>query len=323
MNLSHTEEALPESVCQDLNIDDLCERVDYTSSCIGRQYLYHILCTDKVSDVARHEPFIEQLQADHQLRNQLVNALQKLNKADAYSIVDILAEEEHAYSRGYLLLLQLCRWLPALFLILIFQIPASPVPFLCLLVSYLLNGYLHFINLLTAKTLHTCFAKEFRIDMHRRLYSVIHTEDNLPEGKSYFFQEVENVKAALEKGKEGKYLLIFDELFKGTNTMERIAINHAVLSALAKADNLVLASTHDLELTDLLHDQYELYHFSETIAADKLRFDYKLKRGAGKEGNAIWILELCGYPSELVRMAKDVLRQREITRPEAEQKHMQ
>lgn len=81
--------------------------------------------------------------------------------------------------------------------------------------------------------------------------------------KSYFFKEAENVKAALDKGKEGNYLLIFDELFKGTNTVERIAINSAVFSELAKADNLILASTHDLELTGLLNNQYELYHFSE------------------------------------------------------------
>lgn len=44
---------------------------------------------------------------------------------------------------------------------------------------------------------------------------MIHTEDNLLEGKSYFFKEVENVKAALDKGKKGNYLLVFDELFKG------------------------------------------------------------------------------------------------------------
>lgn len=163
------------------------------------------------------------------------------------------------------------------------------------------------INLLTAKTLNTCFAKEFRIDMRRCLYSVIHTEDGLLEGKSYFFKEAENVKAALDKGKEGNYLLIFDELFKGTNTVERIAINSAVFSELAKADNLILASTHDLELTGLLNNQYELYHFSEKIVDDQLLFDYKLKKGVAKEGNAIKILELCGYPSSLIRTAKNTL----------------
>lgn len=132
LNLLDTKEALPDSVRADLNIDNLCEEIDYTSSCIGRQYLYHTLCTDKISDIASQEQFIEKLQADHLLRNQLVTALQKLNKPDAYSIVDILAEEEHYYSHYYLLLIQICRWLPVLFLILMFQFSSSPVPLILL-----------------------------------------------------------------------------------------------------------------------------------------------------------------------------------------------
>ena len=48
-------EALSETVCEDLNLDDLCEQLDYTSSCVGRQYLYHILCTDKISDVTAQD----------------------------------------------------------------------------------------------------------------------------------------------------------------------------------------------------------------------------------------------------------------------------
>lgn len=93
LSFGDAKEALSETVCEDLNLDDLCEQLDYTSSCVGRQYLYHILCTDKISDVTAHEQFIEQLQTDYLLRNKLVNALQKLNKPDAYSIVDILAEK--------------------------------------------------------------------------------------------------------------------------------------------------------------------------------------------------------------------------------------
>ena len=77
LSFGDAKEALSETVCEDLNLDDLCEQLDYTSSCVGRQYLYHILCTDKISDVTAHEQFIEQLQTDYLLRNKLVNALQK------------------------------------------------------------------------------------------------------------------------------------------------------------------------------------------------------------------------------------------------------
>ena len=159
-------------------------------------------------------------------------------------------------------------------------------------------------NLLLGKVLNTCFAKEFRIDLSRRIYSVIHTEDDLIRGKSFFLKEVENVKKAIDMSNDGKYLLVFDELFKGTNTIERIAINYALLSDFAKSDHIILASTHDNEITTLLQDKYDLYYFSETVADTQLEFDYKLKKGVDREGNAIKILKLYKYPDSVVSMAE-------------------
>ena len=167
------------------------------------------------------------------------------------------------------------------------------------------------INLMTAKALNTCFAHRYEMDSSFKLYSVIHTEDDLLEGKSYFFKEAENVKNALQQGESGHYLLIFDELFKGTNTTERIAINAATFSKLADAGNIVLASTHDLELAEILKDKYDLYHFCETVADNKLSFDYTLKPGVVKEGNAIRILELCGYPKDVVDAARTIANKKE------------
>ena len=40
LSFGDAKEALSETVCEDLNLDDLCEQLDYTSSCVGRQYLY-------------------------------------------------------------------------------------------------------------------------------------------------------------------------------------------------------------------------------------------------------------------------------------------
>ena len=161
-------------------------------------------------------------------------------------------------------------------------------------------------NLITAKALNTCFAHRYEMDLSFQLYSVIHTEDDLLEGKSYFFKEAENVKNALKRGEYGHCMLIFDELFKGTNTTERIAINAATFSKLADAENIVLASTHDLELAEILKDKYDLYHFCETVADNKLSFDYTLKPGVVKEGNAIRILELCDYPEDVINIARNI-----------------
>jgi DNA mismatch repair ATPase MutS len=66
-----------------------------------------------------------------------------------------------------------------------------------------------------------------------------------------------------------------------------------------------MVSTHDLELTDLLKKQnFELYHFSETIENEKLLFDYKIKPGKPKSGNAIKILDLYDYPKEIIDNAR-------------------
>lgn len=143
-HLSQKEGGLPENVRHDLNIDDLYDRLDYTSSGVGRQYLYHLLCTDKVSEVCDYEPLMERFQADEALRKLLTEVLAKLNKPASYTVVDVLAEERHTYSRRYLFLLQVCRWLPLLFLSFTLLTDVPAVPFVLLILSYMVNGYLHF-----------------------------------------------------------------------------------------------------------------------------------------------------------------------------------
>ena len=101
-------------------------------------------------------------------------------------------------------------------------------------------------------------------------------------------------------------LFILDEVFKGTNTIERIASAKAILSYLNKKNNLVFVSTHDVELSALLATQYELYHFAEAIENNQFYFDHKLKAGALKTSNAIRILELYNYPAEIIEEAQKI-----------------
>ena len=71
----------------------------------------------------------------------------------------------------------------------------------------------------------------------------------------------------------------------------------------AEKGNLVLTSSHDIELSNLLSNNYKSYHFCEAVKEDVLYFDYKLKTGITTERNAIKLLESCGYPPELTRSA--------------------
>ncbi len=163
------------------------------------------------------------------------------------------------------------------------------------------------LNLLSAKVLGTCFARSFTISTNLKLLSAIHTTDNLVEGKSYFLQEVEQVKEMIDAASKGSSLFLLDEPFKGTNTKERVAIGKAVLSSLGKDGNIVFVSTHDLELGKLLEDEYDLYYFSESVKNDELLFDYKLKKGVATERSAIKILEIYDYPKTVIQDAYSIM----------------
>jgi len=65
----------------------------------------------------------------------------------------------------------------------------------------------------------------------------------------------------------------------------------------------VFVSTHDIELAELLKDEYELYHFCETVDNSSIDFDYQLKKGPLKKRNAIRILEINGYPKTIIEDA--------------------
>ena len=161
------------------------------------------------------------------------------------------------------------------------------------------------INAILGQTLDFCFAKRFEIPFFK-IYSSIRISDNLLKNTSYYLEEVVRIKELIDASKQNDCcLFILDEIFKGTNTVERIAAGKSILSYLNKKNHIVMVSTHDLELTDLLKKQnFDLYHFSETIENDQLMFDHKIKPGRPQNGNAIKILELYDYPPEIIEASK-------------------
>jgi DNA mismatch repair ATPase MutS len=163
------------------------------------------------------------------------------------------------------------------------------------------------INSILAQTLHFCFADVYSAPYYK-VYSSIRITDDLLDNTSYYLQEVLNIKELIDTSNDtNPCLFVLDEIFKGTNTVERISGGKAILSYLNKEQHTVFVSTHDIELTELLQkENYELFHFSEQIENNKLFFDHKIKKGKLKTRNAIKILELYKYPSEIIRDAKNI-----------------
>ena len=160
------------------------------------------------------------------------------------------------------------------------------------------------INAILAQTINIAFAKKFVISK-LKVHSAVRISDSLLDETSYYYKEVKTVKDMIGECDSGNpNLFLLDELFKGTNTVERIAAGKATLTYLNRGNNLVFVSTHDIELVELLNSTFNYFHFSETIEDEKLRFDYKLKGGKLSNTNAIRILELNKFPQDITEEAK-------------------
>lgn len=156
------------------------------------------------------------------------------------------------------------------------------------------------VNFILSRTLWLCHADTARIPKFD-IYTSIKTSDSLVNGKSFYFSELERIKLFLNRSSSRRCLLIIDEIFRGTNTIERIAGAAAVIDELAES-NIVIVTTHDRELATILKTKIDMYYFEET-GNYKSPFDYKLRAGVCKSRNALKLMEGLGYPKHVIRRA--------------------
>ena len=167
------------------------------------------------------------------------------------------------------------------------------------------------INVVLAQTINTCVAESYSAPVYQ-VRSCIGRSDDLIGGKSYYLVEVESVLSLVQASESSApHLFIFDELFRGTNAVERIAAAEAVLATLIGSGkpHVTVAATHDGELVDLLSDSYAVCHFGDALSPDGLMFDYHLMPGPATSRNAIALLELNGAPKSMVRRALERARE--------------
>ncbi len=164
------------------------------------------------------------------------------------------------------------------------------------------------INFILAQTLYFSLTKSFNIPAYFVKTSIRRNED-LEGGKSYFFVEIEELKKFIEMSVEkNRYLFLIDEIFRGTNTIERLASSTAVLKYLSNG-NRVFVTTHDIELQELLENSLMMFHFSEQVEGDRFFFNYKIKKGPCSSGNAIKLLEIMKYPDIITKEANAIVKE--------------
>jgi DNA mismatch repair ATPase MutS len=160
------------------------------------------------------------------------------------------------------------------------------------------------INAILAQTIFTSTSTNYRASFFL-IYSSMALRDNIFSSESYYIVEIKSLKRILDRMNDDYPTLCFiDEVLRGTNTLERIAASSRILASMAGKNALVCAATHDIELTQILENDYSNYHFQERIEDNQILFDYKLYKGKAISKNAIKLLNMMGYPKEIINSAE-------------------
>ena len=138
-------------------------------------------------------------------------------------------------------------------------------------------------------------AKKMELSLFDGMLSNINVIDNISKGESYFFNEVQRIKSTIQKVNDGrKWLILIDELFKGTNVQDAMKCSSAVIEGLLKIKNsLFILSTHLYEIADALkiHPNINFNYFETTVENDQLIFNYQLKKGISNDRFGYLILK--------------------------------
>lgn len=153
------------------------------------------------------------------------------------------------------------------------------------------------INLVLAYAGSPVCARKFRCSV-MDIYTSMEIRDDLLEGVSTFYAELKRVNMILENSRRGKPMIyLIDEIFRGTNSLDRITGAKVVLQLLSENGAIGLISTHDFELCDLDKEawsNFRNYHFEEQYVGGRIEFDYKLRPGRCTTSNARYLMKMVG-----------------------------
>jgi DNA mismatch repair ATPase MutS len=149
-------------------------------------------------------------------------------------------------------------------------------------------------------------AKRMRFTPVEALFTSLSPTDNLRAGLSYFLAEVLRVKAAATLLAEGRRaLILFDEVFKGTNVRDALDASAAVILGFARARRSgFIFSSHLAELVDELRSNpaIRFCYFDGDIVQGAPRYTYQLKEGVSTKRFGLLLLRQAEVPELIARI---------------------
>lgn len=127
------------------------------------------------------------------------------------------------------------------------------------------------------------------------LFTTINLPDNLNMGYSHFYAEVLRVKkVARELARSPHLVVIFDELFRGTNVKDAYDATVAVAEAFAEKRNCTfMISTHIIEAGETLKERCDNIHFvylPTRLEGSRSVYTYKLAQGITADRHGMMII---------------------------------
>jgi DNA mismatch repair protein MutS len=143
------------------------------------------------------------------------------------------------------------------------------------------------------------------IPLMEKILTRVGASDNLHQGKSTFFTELEEIKTILIAANQYSFIII-DEIGRGTSTYDGVAIAASTVEYLLKKNPYLLCSTHYHELTKILTEKNIAWQYMNAIIKnDSISFLYTITKGVSDNSMGIALAQKIGLPTIVIEKAKD------------------
>jgi len=152
------------------------------------------------------------------------------------------------------------------------------------------------VNIVLALAGAPCCAQKAMVS-NIRLFTSMRTQDNLLNGISSFYAELNRIELLLELVDQYQNVyFLTDEMFKGTNSEDRHRGGFSLIYQLSKLKTSGIIATHDIELAKVLEQKNLVtnYSFNSEIKDGEMLFSYKLEPFICHDFNASALMERSG-----------------------------
>ena len=160
-------------------------------------------------------------------------------------------------------------------------------------------------------------AKSAEIGLVDKIFTRVGASDNISMGESTFMVEM-NETASILNNLSKNSLILLDEIGRGTSTYDGVSIAWAIAEYLHEhpTKGKTLFATHYHELNEMTQQfsRIKNYNVSVKESGKNIIFIRTLRQGGSEHSFGIHVAKMAGMPREIIKKAKEILRQLESLR---------